>query len=242
MLKRISSFESRLRTVKLSPASLIHAFAKGKAMSLFSQVFSELGQLFSQSAPQGDSNTRSQTVSKANYRYETLQIHAGQTPAPGTQARAVPIYQTSSYVFENADQGANRFALKEFGNIYTRINNPTTDVFEQRIAALEGGVGGGRDRFGSGCPVPRDHDDRPGRRQHRLDELCLWRDLQPVQGDAAPPGHQGQIRRRRRPRGLPPRDRREHESDLRRDDRQSAPSTSPISKRSRRSPTMPESR
>ncbi|WP_417070479.1 O-acetylhomoserine aminocarboxypropyltransferase/cysteine synthase family protein [Niveibacterium terrae] len=79
-------------------------------------------------------------MSKANYRYETLQIHAGQTPAPGTQARAVPIYQTSSYVFENADQGANRFALKEFGNIYTRINNPTTEVFEQRIAALEGGV------------------------------------------------------------------------------------------------------
>ena len=113
-------------------------------MSLFSQVFSELGQLFSQSAPQGDSNTRSQTVSKANYRYETLQIHAGQTPAPGTQARAVPIYQTSSYVFENADQGANRFALKEFGNIYTRINNPTTDVFEQRdCRARRRGGGGG---------------------------------------------------------------------------------------------------
>lgn len=74
------------------------------------------------------------------YQFETLQIHAGQTPAPGTNARAVPIYQTTSYVFDNADHGAKLFALQEFGNIYTRIMNPTTDVFEQRIAALEGGV------------------------------------------------------------------------------------------------------
>ncbi len=73
--------------------------------------------------------------------YETLQVHAGQTPAPGTNARAVPIYATTSYTFNDADHGANLFALKEFGNIYTRIMNPTTDVFEQRIAALEGGVG-----------------------------------------------------------------------------------------------------
>ncbi|TCT19430.1 O-acetylhomoserine aminocarboxypropyltransferase/cysteine synthase family protein [Thiobaca trueperi] len=77
---------------------------------------------------------------KTNYRYETLQVHAGQSPAPGTNARAVPIYQTTSYTFNDADHGARLFALKEFGNIYTRIMNPTTDVFEQRIAALEGGV------------------------------------------------------------------------------------------------------
>ncbi|MBI5791451.1 MAG: O-acetylhomoserine aminocarboxypropyltransferase/cysteine synthase [Rhodocyclales bacterium] len=77
---------------------------------------------------------------KPNYRYETLQVHAGQSPAPGTNARAVPIYQTTSYTFNDADHGARLFALKEFGNIYTRIMNPTTDVFEQRIAALEGGV------------------------------------------------------------------------------------------------------
>lgn len=75
-----------------------------------------------------------------NYRYETLQIHAGQEPAPGTNARAVPIYQTTSYTFDDAAHGARLFALEEFGNIYTRIMNPTTDVFEQRIAALEGGV------------------------------------------------------------------------------------------------------
>lgn len=73
-------------------------------------------------------------------RYETLQLHAGQDPAPGTNARAVPIYQTTSYTFDDAAHGARLFALEEFGNIYTRIMNPTTDVFEQRIAALEGGV------------------------------------------------------------------------------------------------------
>ncbi len=75
-----------------------------------------------------------------DYRFETLQLHAGQSPAPGTNARAVPIYQTTSYTFDSAEHGANLFALKEFGNIYTRIMNPTTDVFEKRIAALEGGV------------------------------------------------------------------------------------------------------
>jgi len=75
-----------------------------------------------------------------NYRFETLQLHAGQAPDPATNSRAVPIYQTTSYVFNSAEHGANLFGLKEFGNIYTRIMNPTTDVFEKRIAALEGGV------------------------------------------------------------------------------------------------------
>src|SRR5580700_4089584 len=73
-------------------------------------------------------------------KFETLQLHAGQEADPTTGSRAVPIYQTTSYVFKNAEHGANLFALKEFGNIYTRIMNPTTDVFEKRIAALEGGV------------------------------------------------------------------------------------------------------
>ncbi|WP_291117899.1 O-acetylhomoserine aminocarboxypropyltransferase/cysteine synthase family protein [Empedobacter sp. UBA7248] len=72
--------------------------------------------------------------------FDTLQVHAGQEVDPTTGSRAVPIYQTSSYVFNDAEHGANLFALKEFGNIYTRIQNPTTDVFEKRIAALEGGV------------------------------------------------------------------------------------------------------
>ena len=72
--------------------------------------------------------------------FETLQLHAGQSPDPVTNSRAVPIYQTSSYVFNNAEHGANLFGLKEFGNIYTRLMNPTTDVFEKRVAALEGGM------------------------------------------------------------------------------------------------------
>ncbi len=79
-------------------------------------------------------------MSTQQLKFETLQIHAGQEADPTTGSRAVPIYQTSSYVFKNAEHGANLFALKEFGNIYTRIMNPTTDVFEKRIAALEGGV------------------------------------------------------------------------------------------------------
>lgn len=74
-------------------------------------------------------------------RIETLAVHAGQQPDPTTGARAVPIYQTTSYAFRNAEHAANLFALKETGNIYTRIMNPTQDVFEQRIAALEGGIG-----------------------------------------------------------------------------------------------------
>ncbi|MDP9048605.1 MAG: aminotransferase class I/II-fold pyridoxal phosphate-dependent enzyme [Bacteroidota bacterium] len=75
----------------------------------------------------------------ANLKFETLQLHAGHE-IDATGSRAVPLYQTTSYVFKNAEHGANLFALKEFGNIYTRIMNPTTDVFEKRIAALEGGV------------------------------------------------------------------------------------------------------
>jgi O-acetylhomoserine/O-acetylserine sulfhydrylase len=76
----------------------------------------------------------------SNLRFETLQLHAGQELDPTTQSRAVPIYQTTSYGFRDAEHAAKLFGLKEFGNIYTRIMNPTTDVFEKRIAALEGGV------------------------------------------------------------------------------------------------------
>lgn len=72
--------------------------------------------------------------------FETLQVHAGQTPDKDTNSRALPLYQTTAYTFNNAEHGANLFALKEFGNIYTRLQNPTTDVFEKRVAALEGGV------------------------------------------------------------------------------------------------------
>ncbi|MBW8332418.1 MAG: O-acetylhomoserine aminocarboxypropyltransferase/cysteine synthase [Prolixibacteraceae bacterium] len=79
-------------------------------------------------------------MTERKLHFETLQLHAGQQVDPTTNSRAVPIYQTSSYAFNNAEHASNLFALKEFGNIYTRIMNPTTDVFEQRMAALEGGV------------------------------------------------------------------------------------------------------
>ncbi|NJD28594.1 MAG: O-acetylhomoserine aminocarboxypropyltransferase/cysteine synthase [Chloroflexi bacterium] len=81
------------------------------------------------------------TPDPANLRPETLALHAGQKPDPATNARAVPIYATTSYVFDGAEHAARLFALEEFGNIYTRIMNPTTGVFEERVAALEGGVG-----------------------------------------------------------------------------------------------------
>jgi O-acetylhomoserine (thiol)-lyase len=80
-------------------------------------------------------------MSERQLGFDTLQLHAGQEVDPTTGSRAVPIYQTTSYVFNDADHAANLFGLKEFGNIYTRIMNPTTDVLEKRIAALEGGVG-----------------------------------------------------------------------------------------------------
>lgn len=79
-------------------------------------------------------------LNERNLRFETLQLHAGQTPDPVTGSRAVPIYQTTSYTFNDPEHAAKLFALQEFGNIYTRIMNPTNDVFEKRIAALEGGV------------------------------------------------------------------------------------------------------
>src|ERR1700748_3413215 len=73
-------------------------------------------------------------------KFETLQVHAGQQPDPNTKSRAVPIYQSTSFTFNDSAHGARLFGLKEFGNIYSRIMNPTVDVFEKRIAALEGGV------------------------------------------------------------------------------------------------------
>ncbi len=81
------------------------------------------------------------TAQNKKYHPDTLALHAGQQPDPTTGARAVPIYQTTSYLFNNSDHAANLFALKEFGNIYTRLMNPTNDVLEKRIAELDGGVG-----------------------------------------------------------------------------------------------------
>ena len=87
-----------------------------------------------------------------NYHLETLALHAGQVVDSDTLSRAVPIYQTSSYVFNDSEHAATLFALKDFGNIYTRIMNPTTDVFEKRIAALEGGVAAVATASGQSAP------------------------------------------------------------------------------------------
>ncbi|KAF5057166.1 Cys/Met metabolism PLP-dependent enzyme [anaerobic digester metagenome] len=87
-------------------------------------------------------NERLTNVSERKLGFDTLQVHAGQTPDPVTGARAVPIYQTTSYVFKDTAQAEGRFALTDAGNIYSRLTNPTTDAFEQRVAALEGGSAG----------------------------------------------------------------------------------------------------
>ena len=102
--------------------------------------------LFNNTATQRGTRERETNMSNTNTAeagpgINTLSLHAGQVPDPTTGSRAVPLYQTASYVFKNSQHAANLFALKEFGNIYTRLMNPTTDVFEKRIAALEGGTG-----------------------------------------------------------------------------------------------------
>lgn len=109
-------------------------------MSAKSSVYKPL----SDSSPKGvflltDNHKIIQTMS-SSYKFETLQLHAGQEADPTTGSRAVPIYQTTSFNFKNTEHAANLFALREFGNIYTRIMNPTNDVFEKRMAALEGGT------------------------------------------------------------------------------------------------------
>ena len=124
-----------------------------------------------------------------NYRPETLAIHAGQKPDPATNARAVPIYATTRYVFDDADHAARLFGLQEFGNIYTRIMNPTTGVFEERVAALEGGVGALALASGQAAETAHDPQPRPRRRQHRQQRQPVRRHLQPVPVHAAQARH-----------------------------------------------------
>ena len=117
-----------------------------------------------------------------DYRFETLQLHAGQEPAPGTNARAVPIYQTTSYLFDDTAHAARLFELGEFGNIYTRIMNPTTDVFEQRMACSK--EGSGRSRWPPGRPPSPLSAPSPARATRSSPLANLRRHLQPAQGDA----------------------------------------------------------
>ncbi len=165
---------------------------------------------------------RPMSTIRPSLRPATVALHGGQTPDRATGARAVPIYQTSSYVFESADHAAALFALQQPGHIYTRIGNPTTEVLEGRLAQLDGGVG----RAGAGLRAGRHHGGRPhageARRQHRLDALPLRRHLQPLPLHAGAPGHRDAVRRHVRPAQRGRRHRREHEARLHRVDWQPA--------------------
>ena len=112
--------------------------------------------------------------------FSTLAVHAGAQPDPTTGARATPIYQTTSFVFEDADHAASLFGLKAFGNIYTRIMNPTQAVLEERIAALEGGNRGAGDRFRSRRAVAGVPLHHAVRRQFHFRQQAVRRLHQPV--------------------------------------------------------------
>ena len=143
---------------------------------------------------------------RPSLRPATVALHGGQTPDRATGARAVPIYQTSSYVFESADHAAALFALQQPGHIYTRIGNPTTEVLERRLARARRR----RRRAGAGLRAGGHHGGRAhageAGRQHRLDALPLRRHLQPLPLHAGAPGHRDALRRHVRPaqRGAPP--------------------------------------
>lgn len=115
-------------------------------MAVFSKAFHDaLAKVIGFKSVKNNKSTNSENETKVatnELKFETLQVHAGQVVDGTTHARALPIYQTTSYVFDDAKDGADLFGLRKFGNIYTRLQNPTTDVFEKRVAALEGGVSG----------------------------------------------------------------------------------------------------
>ena len=156
----------------------------------------------------------------SDHRPETIALHAGYTPDPTTNARAVPIYQTTSYVFDDTQHAADLFALKVPGNIYTRIMNPTWDVFEQRVAALAGRHRRHRAglRPGRGGVLGAQHHAR--RRQHHLRRPAVRRHVQPVRAHAAAVRHRGALRRCRPPGVRRRADRRQDPAGVRRDDRQ----------------------
>ena len=138
------------------------------------------------------------------YGFATRAIHAGQRPDPETGARAMPIYATTSFVFEDAQTAADLFALQTYGNIYTRIGNPTNAAFEERMASLEGGLGSAGDRFRAGGAIDRHPDPLPGRGRDRRGPEPVRRHLYPVRRDPPTHGDRRHLRRSRRPRPSPP--------------------------------------
>ncbi len=155
-------------------------------------------------------------------KIETIAVHGGYSPDPTTKAVAVPIYQTTSYAFDSTQHGADLFDLKVAGNIYTRIMNPTTDVLEKRVAAMEGGIAGAGPGVGHGGDHLRDPDHRRSRRQHRHVQHAVRRHLQPVRPHPAAVRHRSALRRLPRPGGLREADRRQDQGGLLRIGRQPA--------------------
>ncbi len=174
--------------------------------------------------------------------FETLALHGGQEPDPTTNSRAVPIYQTTSYVFNDADHAANLFGLKEFGNIYTRIMNPTNDVFEKRVAALEGGVGALAFSSGSAA-VTFCILNIAGAGDHIVSANSLYGGTYNLFVHTLPRfGLEIDARRPGRPGELPPRHQAEHQGASTPRPSATPSSTRSTSRRWRPSPTRPASR
>ena len=173
------------------------------------------------------------------YQPDTLAIHAGQVPDPATNARAVPIYATTSYVFNDTQHAADLFGLRVFGNIYTRIMNPTSDVFEKRMAELEGGIAALAVASGQAATTLTVLNLARGGRQPGLVADAVRRHLQPVRALAPQVGHHDPIRGHPQPRPGPRRHRRRHPAASSSRPSATRGSTSPTSRRWRRSPTRP---
>ena len=175
-----------------------------------------------QATPEDDGLTDEPTRMEESreFGFDTRQVHAGQRPDPNTGARAVPIYQTTSYVFEDPESAAAYFNLQEYGNTYSRIMNPTVAVFEERMANLEGGCGAVAFASGIAAQAAALFTLLAARRPRRVVVGALRRHGQPVQAPAAQDERRpdlGQSRRSGRVAGSGPR---QHEGLLRRDDRQ----------------------
>ena len=165
-------------------------------------------------------NDSRRTEQARDFGFETRQVHAGQRPDPNTGARAVPIYQTTSYVFEDPESAAAYFNLQEYGNTYSRIMNPTVAVFEERMANLEGGCGAVAFASGIAAQAARALHAAAARRSRRLVVGAVRRHGEPVQAHAAQDERRPDVGRSGRSRRVERRGPREHEGVLRRDDRQ----------------------
>ena len=136
------------------------------------------------------------------FGFDTLCLHAGQIPDAATGARALPIYQTTSFVFDSADHAASLFNLQTFGNVYSRISNPTVAALEERVAALEGGRAALATATGMAAQTVALAHALPRRRPHRRVAHALRRHVFAARGDVRAVRHRGDVRRQRRPREL----------------------------------------